>query len=90
LPIRSISREIGLGKARRIIDERSKGGNFRNWADFENRIAGGEKSVFRLSQVGLMVNGKPKDGAEMNKKNTVKSTAKSNGLSSLPSIQTSG
>ncbi|WP_395826988.1 ComEA family DNA-binding protein [Collimonas sp.] len=60
---------IGPTKAKRIIDERSKGGNFKSWADFESRVPGvGEKSASRMSQSGLILNGKPKGVAESNKK----------------------
>jgi competence protein ComEA len=54
---------IGSSTAQRILDERSKGGNFKDWADFESRVSGiGEKKSFKLSQAGLLVNGKPKSG----------------------------
>jgi competence protein ComEA len=54
---------IGPATAKRIIDERGKGGNFKDWADFENRVSGiGEKKSIKLSQAGLQVNGKPKSG----------------------------
>ncbi|AMO97179.1 helix-hairpin-helix motif family protein [Collimonas fungivorans] len=54
---------IGSSTAQRILDERSKGGNFKDWADFESRVSGiGEKKSLKLSQAGLLVNGKPKAG----------------------------
>ena len=69
---------IGPAKAKRIIDERGKGGNFKDWADFENRVPGiGEKSASQLSQAGLLVNGKAKGVVEPNK-NNAKSNPKSN------------
>lgn len=52
---------IGSATAKRIVDERKKNGNFKDWADFENRVSGiGEKSAVKLSKAGLLVNGKPK------------------------------
>jgi competence protein ComEA len=54
---------IGTATAKRIVDERGKGGNFKDWADFESRVSGiGEKNALKLSQAGLLVNGKPKTG----------------------------
>ncbi|AMP01590.1 helix-hairpin-helix motif family protein [Collimonas arenae] len=71
---------IGAAKAKRIIDERSKGGNFKDWADFESRVPGiGEKSASQLSQAGLLVNGKAKGGVE-SAKNNAKGNPKSNAL----------
>lgn len=52
---------IGPATAKRILDERTKGGNFKDWSDFESRIKGiGEKSAIKLSQAGLQVNGQTK------------------------------
>lgn len=57
---------IGPAKSKQIIDERTKGGDFKDWADFQKRVKGiGDKSAAKLSQAGLQVNGKPKEGAEM-------------------------
>lgn len=59
---------IGPAKSKQIIDERSKGGEFKDWADFEKRVKGvGEKSSMKLSAAGLQVNGQSKAGAEMAK-----------------------
>ena len=56
---------IGAKKAQLIIDERSKGGPFKDWADFEKRVKGvKEKSAHKLSAAGLTVGGKSLDGAE--------------------------
>jgi competence protein ComEA len=57
---------IGPAKSKQIIDERTKGGDFKDWADFQKRVKGiGDKSSVKLSQAGLQVNGKSKEGADM-------------------------
>ncbi len=57
---------IGPSMSKKIIDERTKGGDFKDWADFEKRVKGvGEKNAKKLSQNGLQVNGKSMEGAEM-------------------------
>ena len=51
---------IGPATSRAILDERKKGGNFKDWADLEARVKGiGEKSSVKLSAGGLLVNGQP-------------------------------
>jgi competence protein ComEA len=55
---------IGPATSKAIIDERSKGGNFKDWADFEARVKGvGEKNALKFSEAGLTVNGQAKTGA---------------------------
>lgn len=55
---------IGPAKSKAILDERTKGGEFKDWADFEKRVKGiGDKNAIKLSEAGLQVNGKSKDGA---------------------------
>ena len=55
---------IGPATSKAIIDERSKGGNFKDWADFEARVKGvGEKNAVKFSEAGLTVNGQAKAGA---------------------------
>lgn len=55
---------IGPAKSKQIIDERTKGGEFKDWADFESRVKGiGAKSSVKLSEAGLQVNGQAKAGA---------------------------
>lgn len=57
---------IGPAKSKAIIEERTKGGEFKDWADFEKRVKGiGDKNSAKLSEAGLQVNGKSKDGAPM-------------------------
>ena len=54
---------IGPAKSKAIMTERAKG-EFKDWADFEQRVKGiGEKNAIKLSEAGLMVNGKSRDGA---------------------------
>jgi competence protein ComEA len=54
---------IGPAKSKAILDERAKG-EFKDWADFETRVKGvGEKNAMKLSEAGLQVNGKARDGA---------------------------
>jgi len=51
---------VGIGPAmsKRILDERAKNGNFKDWPDLEQRVKGiGEKSAVKLSDAGLTVNG---------------------------------
>ena len=59
---------IGPAKSKMILEERTKGGQFKDWADFEKRVKGiGAKNSVKLSQAGLQVNGQAKSGAEMAK-----------------------
>ncbi|MBC3807590.1 helix-hairpin-helix domain-containing protein [Undibacterium seohonense] len=63
---------IGPAKSKAILAERTKGGNFKDWADFESRVKGiGEKNAIKLSDAGLTVNGQAKPVA--NTKADVKS-----------------
>ena len=56
---------IGPAKSKQILDERTKGGQFKDWEDFEKRVKGiGAKNAAKLSQAGLQVNGQSKAGAE--------------------------
>lgn len=59
---------IGPAKSKQILDERTKGGDFKDWADFQKRVKGiGDKSSAKLSVAGLQVNGQSKPGADMAK-----------------------
>lgn len=52
---------IGPAKSKAILAERSKGGVFKDWADFESRVKGiGEKNSAKLSEAGLTINGQAK------------------------------
>lgn len=54
---------IGPKTSSAILDERKKGGNFKDWADLEKRVKGiGSKSAVHLSDAGLTVNGQTKSG----------------------------
>ncbi|MGZ5817859.1 MAG: ComEA family DNA-binding protein [Burkholderiaceae bacterium] len=78
---------IGPKISKAIIDERQKGGAFKDWPDLETRVKGiGEKSAAKLSQAGLVVNGQakadapaaaPKASAKAASKATDKTAAKS-------------
>jgi competence protein ComEA len=58
---------VGPSMSKTIIDERAKG-EFKDWGDFQKRVKGvGEKRAAKLSEAGLQVNGKSKDGAAMAK-----------------------
>lgn len=55
---------IGPKTSKAILDERKKGGEFKDWADFEKRVKGiGDTNAVKLSQAGLTVNGKSNPGA---------------------------
>jgi competence protein ComEA len=56
---------VGPAMSKTIIAERAKG-EFKDWADFQKRVKGvGDKTAAKLSEAGLQVNGKSKDGAPM-------------------------
>lgn len=58
-------RGLGPAKTKAILEERKKG-EFKDWSDFEARVKGiGAKNAARLSEAGLQVNGKSKDGAPL-------------------------
>jgi competence protein ComEA len=57
---------VGPKMSKTIIDERTKGGEFKDWADFEKRVKGvGAKNAKKLSMAGLQVGGKSMEGADM-------------------------
>jgi len=57
---------VGPAMSKTIIDARTKGGDFKDWADFQKRVKGvGDKRAVQLSKAGLQVNGQSKDGAPM-------------------------
>lgn len=82
---------VGPKTSRAILDERTKGGDFKNWADFQARVKGiGEKNSVRLSEAGLTVNGLGKEGVPLTEAKSGKSVktvpAKASALASA-SIQ---
>jgi competence protein ComEA len=55
---------VGPAMSKAIIDERTKAGPFKDWADFQKRVKGvADKRAAQLSKAGLQVNGQAKDGA---------------------------
>ncbi len=55
---------IGPKMSKTIIEERKKGGDFKDWTDFEKRVKGvGDKNASKLSQAGLTLNGQAKPNA---------------------------
>ncbi|QNA88385.1 helix-hairpin-helix domain-containing protein [Massilia sp. Dwa41.01b] len=58
---------VGPSMSKAILDERAKG-EFKDWADFQKRVKGvGDKKAAKLSEAGLQVNGKGKEGAAPSK-----------------------
>ncbi len=61
---------VGPSMSKAILDERSKG-EFKDWADFQKRVKGvGDKKAAKLSQAGLLVNGRALEGAGVAKAET--------------------
>jgi len=55
---------IGPSLSKAILAERSKGGDFKDWSDLENRVKGiSDKNSVRFSNEGLVVNGHSKEGS---------------------------
>ncbi len=55
---------VGPATSKAILDERKKGGNFKDWSDLEGRVKGvGAKNAVKLSAAGLVVNGQTHPGA---------------------------
>lgn len=49
---------LGPSSSKAILAERSRGGSFKDWPDFQSRVKGiREKSAIKLSDAGLTVNG---------------------------------
>ncbi len=49
---------VGPSTSKAIIAERAKHGNYKDWADLEQRVKGiGERNAVKLSAAGLTVNG---------------------------------
>lgn len=72
---------IGPKMSKSILDERKKGGEFKDWNDFEERVKGvGDKSAVRLSDAGLTVNGQSRTGTASGSKVEKKSNTDSKGV----------
>ena len=55
---------IGAMMSKKILEERTAHGAFKDWADLQKRVKGiGDKSSVNLSSAGLRVNGQAKGGA---------------------------
>jgi competence protein ComEA len=68
---------IGPKTSKAILDERKKGGDFKDWPDLQSRVKGiGEKSAVKLSQAGLTINGQAKPAAPAKIAKEAKSDAK--------------
>ncbi len=68
---------IGPKTSKLIIDERTKGGDFKDWADLEKRVKGiGAKNAKKMSMAGLQVGGKSLEGADMKAAKPAKTDAK--------------
>ena len=69
---------IGPTISKAIIAERTKNGDFKDWADFQKRVKGiGDKNSTKLSQAGLVVNGQAKPGASASAMASASTTAPS-------------
>ena len=82
---------IGPAKSKAIIEERTKGGEFKDWADFEKRVKGiGDKNSAKLSEAGLQVNGKSKDGAPMKAAASAPKASAASAMASAPAASAKG
>jgi competence protein ComEA len=80
---------VGPTMSKAILAERKKGGDFKDWNDFQARVKGiGDKNSEKLSQAGLTVGGasKPavKSAATAKTDSTVKTTDKKDGKTIKP------
>lgn len=72
---------VGPKMSKVILAERKKGGEFKDWPDFEKRVKGiKEKSAKKLSENGLTVNGQPRSGSPAKQGAQAKGAGKSGGL----------
>lgn len=76
---------IGPKMSKTILDERKKGGEFKDWADFQKRVKGvGGKTSDKLSDAGLTVNGQSKPKTSVVAKDDKSKPAASMGKESKP------
>ena len=67
---------VGPSMSKMILDERAKG-EFKDWADFQQRVKGvGDKKAMKLSEAGLVVNGKAMEGGAAKPAKAEKTSAK--------------
>ncbi len=70
---------VGPSMSKMILDERAKG-EFKDWADFQKRVKGvGDKKAMKLSEAGLLVNGKAMEAAAAKPAKAEKTSAKADG-----------
>ncbi|RZA32643.1 MAG: helix-hairpin-helix domain-containing protein [Lysobacteraceae bacterium] len=67
---------VGPSMSKMILDERAKG-EFKDWADFQQRVKGmGDKKAMKLSEAGLVVNGKAMEAGAAKPAKAEKTSAK--------------
>ncbi|KFC63047.1 helix-hairpin-helix domain-containing protein [Massilia sp. LC238] len=70
---------VGPSMSKMILDERAKG-EFKGWADFQQRVKGvGDKKAMKLSEAGLVVNGKAMEAGAAKPAKAEKTSAKAAG-----------
>jgi len=73
-------RGIGPSLSKAILAERSKNGEFKDWADLQKRVKGiSAKNSVKFSQQGLVVNGQSKEGAAATSTDAAKKTKTASG-----------
>ena len=76
---------IGPTISKAIIAERTKNGDFKDWADLQKRVKGiGDKNSSKLSQAGLVVNGQAKAGASASATASVPASASASAKAATP------
>ena len=67
---------VGPSMSKMILEERAKG-EFKDWGDFQDRIKGMKgKKAMKLSEAGLVVNGKPMEASMAKPAKSEKTAAK--------------
>jgi len=67
---------VGPSMSKMILEERAKG-EFKDWSDLQGRIKGMKgKKAMKLSEAGLVVNGKPMDASMAKPAKSEKTAAK--------------
>lgn len=79
---------IGAIMSKKILEERTAHGAFKDWADLQKRVKGiGDKSSVNLSAAGLRVNGQAKGGAAADASASAKPAAASASASKAASAK---